>query len=115
MKKACMALLTVGLVSSPAFSQSPVLNQDWTRMSLPQEECLKLAENVMRKARLNRIERVGSSVFGDTPNYQHQLAVRCVAEAQVAFFAAAGRESKDAKGTEYWLERITKSFKDGLK
>src|SRR5262245_13402692 len=111
MKPLCAAVLVTGLASSAVVAQSPALPTDWIEMDWSQDECLGRAEQVMRNAGLIRVERVSRSVFGDTPDYQNQLAIRCVSERQMAFFVGAGREGK-ANITDGWIDRLVKSFQD---
>jgi hypothetical protein len=111
MKHLCLAALLTGLASSAVLAQSPALTTDWIEMGWSQDECLRRAEQVMRNAGLIRVERVSRSVFGDTPDYQNQLAIRCVSDKQMAFFVGAGREGK-ADITDGWIDRLVKSFQE---
>jgi hypothetical protein len=111
MQRLCVAALVAGLASSAGFAQSPALTTDWITTTLSQEDCLGRAERVMRNAGLIRVERVGQSVFADTPDYQNQLAIRCFSEKQMAIFVGAGREGK-ASVTDGWTARLRTSFRD---
>src|SRR5262245_828837 len=109
MKLVSAAALTMGLASGAAFAEVPALSTNYLAMNLSQDECFERAKQVMQKAGHNRIERIGQSVFADSPDDQYQLVIRCVAAHQIAFFVAAGREPGPA---EKLADRLNALFRD---
>jgi hypothetical protein len=112
MTRICAVGLAALFVSTTALAQSPALSNDWVPMNWSQGECLARAERITRNLGMVRVERVGNSIFADSSDYQNQIAIRCVADRQMAFFVAAGRQG-DANVTDNLTRMLTRAFREG--
>jgi hypothetical protein len=111
MKSLLAAALATGLASASASAQSPTLTTEWTPIEWSQSECLARAEAAMQNLGLVRIERVGASVFADSSDQLNQVAIRCVADRQMAFIVAAGNHN-DLRVTEDLTRMLLTALRD---
>lgn len=82
-----LALAGLVALASPSFG-GPAVASRWRPMTLTHEECLKNAEEAIRKTGLERLERTTQSRYGTQREYTG--AVRCIPEHNIVMFIGSG-------------------------
>ncbi len=108
MRRILLTIVLSGFVT-PCAAQMPAISTNWVEVSVTQEQCFSIADSVLRKTGHVRIERVGASTFGDTPDRQSQVVIRCEASKKIAFVVVAGGNGDD-KTTTAWAQNIKENM-----
>ncbi len=80
--------LAVMATLAPAALAGPAVATRWNNVQMPQDECLRKAEDAIRHAGFGRLERTEQSRYGTRGDYT--AAIRCVTENRVVFLHRLG-------------------------
>ena len=79
---------------APTALAGPAVATRWNNARISQDECLRRAEDAIRKAGFGRLERTQQSRYGTRDEYT--AAIRCVTDSNVVFFIASGPSRGEA-------------------
>ena len=111
LKPLCASLASIPLALSaatpPAAEALPAgIANAWQDTFLSQNQCIKRAEFVMRRAGFSRnFQFVGQSVFGEAGDYAG--AIRCIDSKDLVFFMVSGTDN-ETRGL--LLDRLIDNF-----
>ncbi|HEY4635871.1 MAG TPA: hypothetical protein VIG92_04875 [Rhodospirillales bacterium] len=90
---AVLGLATMAALA-PAALAGPAVATRWNDVRIPQDECLRRAEDAIRGAGFGRLERTQQSRYGTRGDYT--AAIRCVTDNNIVFFIASGPSRSEA-------------------
>lgn len=92
------------VISSIAQAEPAKIWTSWEQTKLSQEQCMKRAENAVRKLRFE-LQVLESGVYGESRNTS--VTIRCATEQNLVFFIATHPDTSIA---EWELGALTDSF-----
>jgi len=95
-----MKLFTLlGILFVTAFTPAPVAAQAigsaWGPMKMSTDECLSRAEQLFKKFKLTRVEKIKATVYGDRRSVQ--IGLRCVPEHGLYYIFGGDKNRSDVE------------------